>query len=118
MNESWPQLLEFVTGTLKDGKDFAVEQAPMVVQEYLRWQFTEAIFFAVFFGVLAIVVWAIAPRFDKAIDGEGEAALFVRCVAALVFVFAVGFNGYEAVKVKVAPRIVLIEYARSVIAGR
>lgn len=118
MNESWPQLFEFVTDTLKDGKDFAVEQAPMVVQEYLHWQFAAAIFGAVFFGLLAVVVWAMAPRVDEAMDADGEAAFGLRCVAALAFVLAVGLNGYDAVKVKVAPRIVLIEYARAVLAGR
>jgi hypothetical protein len=122
--DAWPQLLQFVTDTLKDGKDFTVEQAPKVVQEFLRWYTAESIFWIVLWLVLGAIWWVVSDKIAKAIevadDAEDAAVakLVMRIGGAIIVAIIVGNNAYCLVKVTVAPRIVLIEYARAVIGGR
>lgn len=43
--ENKEQVLKFIADSLQEMKDFAIEQAPDVVQQYLGWKFTEAVMF-------------------------------------------------------------------------
>ena len=42
-----PELVKFLQETLQQGKDFVVEQSPLVVQETLRWGFYSALITAI-----------------------------------------------------------------------
>lgn len=111
-------LLKFLLDTLQEGKAFTVEQAPQFVQELLKWQFYEAVFFAgsaLLFGAVAqVAIWSVVRRM-LAKDIDHGAVSFVRIVAVAVSLSIALANIHTAIKVKVAPRVVLVEAVRGLI---
>lgn len=104
------------TGIIK-AVDFAHEQAPLVVQEFCRWHFFEALF-AVVFSIIAMVVLGYGIRWIyKATDWNDYKAapdsLFCIGVLSGIILFPLyGFyvNTKQAIKISVAPRVYLIEW--------
>lgn len=97
--------------------DFIAEQAPLVVQELLAWRFWEAAMLAVVLALgvlLCIALWKPAKHFQ--IDDYDECGpLFARIILATTITVMTGFaiqNGIAAVKVKVAPRLIVLEEVR------
>jgi small-conductance mechanosensitive channel len=124
------EALKMALDGLKAGKEFAVEQAPIVVQEILAWGFWRGVLIAVAgFAVAALFgTWlykVLCPA--SGVDGDGYrygrsslepeacvgvAALF--CVSILGFLAGVG-GLWDCLQVCVAPRLYVIEYLSSLV---
>lgn len=113
------QLLKFLTETLQQGKDFTLEQAPQFVKELLYWRFYEAAFF-VGLGVALLLVGLIVTWFlCSSEDDEVRAFRGVPLLVGLAAFLILGsVNIHTMIQVKVAPRVVLVEMVRYLVAGQ
>ena len=109
------------TGIVK-AVEFAQEQSPMVVQEFLMWKFAQSVILVIF-GVIALGV--LGYLFKKCVDlfreSEGLSMIpgFV-CFIMIVLVCCKNVvpNIEQMVKVKVAPRVFMIEWVSSQVTGK
>lgn len=105
------------TGIVK-AVDFATEQAPLVVQEFLAWKSAEAIFnivivsIALFF-MYKLIQWGFkAAKSCEEPDGVmGVMSLGFGIILSIVLITKglVG-NAEQLIKIKVAPRVYIIEW--------
>lgn len=112
-------LMDWVGSTAKATEGFVIEQAPLVAQEIVAWEFWGCIGHASLFLAFAIAgTLTIRLLWRKDKDGnllvDDEAARFVPSIlggiACVAFVVAAADYGIHAIKAKVAPRIVIIDY--------
>lgn len=101
------------TGIVK-AVDFAQEQAPLVVQEFLQWKFAQATIWTVV-SVIGLVVLGYFTKkcFDWIEDSGGASVMgviFGGFFFALLVFAALIPNVEQMVKVKIAPRVYLIEW--------
>ena len=103
------------TGIVK-AVDFAQEQAPLVMQEFLAWRFSQAIIYLIV-GVIAlallvgIVKKCLSKDWLSASDGGSlVGGVFGIAIFALVFGTAIVPAVETIVKIKVAPRVYVIEW--------
>lgn len=106
------------TGIVK-AVDFAQEQAPLVVQEFLSWKFANAFIWTIVAAISIITLLVVAYKCKNWLNKEeyidDEAFPFIIMVACLFVSIAVAFEGLvpsieQMVKVKVAPRVFIIEW--------
>jgi uncharacterized membrane protein YraQ (UPF0718 family) len=109
------------TGIVK-AVEFAQEQSPMVVQEFLMWKFAQSVIWVIV-GVIALGV--LSYLFKKCVDwlpeSEGESIIpgfFCVIMIVLVCCMTVVPNIEQMVKVKVAPRVFMIEWVSSQVTGK
>jgi hypothetical protein len=128
-NEQLQQLLKFFLDTLAQGKDFALEQAPQFVRELLAWRVAEDIFWIVIFALFigsAIAFtghWAKQGLKAKDLSRGEESDLRVlywlpKVIGAVIFLIVLAVSGYDLVKVKVAPRVVIVEIVTGMLPKR
>ena len=101
--------------------DFAQEQAPLVVQEFLKWNFAHAaIHLTVAVIILITLIWCVRKCYKFAtkqenIDDASCVPAWIGILILIVCIFGTGEsiipNVETMVKIKVAPRVYLIEYA-------
>jgi len=115
MKRSSKKMVEYLQ-TFEDGVkkagEFSAEQAPLVVQEFLAWEFWSHSVGAVVCGAAIIAIalvirkiWSVTASFDELRFG-GTLFGGMACVGLAV---GVCVNSYCAGKVAVAPRIVVLE---------
>ena len=109
------------TGIVK-AVEFAQEQSPMVVQEFLMWKFAQSVIWVIV-GVIALGV--LSYLFKKCVDwlpeSEGVSIMpgfFCVLMIVLVCCMTVVPNIEQMVKVKVAPRVFMIEWVSSQVTGK
>ncbi|MFH5804724.1 hypothetical protein [Alienimonas sp. DA493] len=117
-------LLAWVRERAEAGEDFLAEQAPLVVEEYLRWGWWEAALSSGLYGaglaVAACVAWVIAPVIKKLLNTpilEQKESDFSTALLGGMFALIVGLPSalcltsalFELVQITVAPRVWLIE---------
>jgi hypothetical protein len=101
--------------------DFAVEQAPIVVQEFLSWKMGEAIFNVALYTIAAIVLFCITRFFFKKIKDTninypeeilplGLGFMFCTAMFCLVAILHIKPNIETIIKIKLAPRVYILEY--------
>jgi len=98
--------------------DFAMQQAPLVVQEFLSWKMSEAIINLIFFGAASIIAFCVfiflIKKAKKYIASEAIVAIFFGTAATLIVLIAslvcIKKEIQTIVKVKLAPRVYIIEY--------
>ncbi|MFN7199826.1 MAG: hypothetical protein ACK5VM_06540 [Bacteroidota bacterium] len=101
--------------------DFAMEQAPIIVQEFLSWKMGEAIFNVVAYTIAAIVLFCITRFFFKKIKDTninypeeivplGLGFLFCSAVFCLIIFHQLKPNIETIIKIKLAPRVYILEY--------
>lgn len=121
------ELVQWMTDAAKSGGDFVAEQAPQLAQEIVAWHFWSNVFTAALVSVvllpIALAAGGICYRETKRTypHGDGSGAVLsgiVSLIAISIVTLTVGFNGYEAVKAAVAPRLIVIEYAGKVLNGK
>lgn|SRR3990167_2475004 len=117
MNETTQQALEqFVQKMLtavEQGASWTAEQAPLVVQEWLRWQMVEAASRAALMVVLCVVFgWlsrrCLAKMREHSLD-PWEVPAGLAAVVSLVSGVLAGVAALDALKVYLAPRVVVLE---------
>jgi len=112
-------LLDWVGETTKSAQGFMLEQAPLVAQEIVAWEFWSSVLAATMFAVGAAMFskgiqmlwrkdeqgrWAVSDDVARAMPTAFGA------MAIVGFVVGVAFHTAWAVKAQVAPRLVIIEY--------
>lgn len=98
--------------------DFALQQAPLVVQEFLSWKMSEAIINLIFFGVATVILLFclgfLLKKAKKNIENDAIVPIFfgtVFTVIALIFLLRNIKNDIQTIaKIKLAPRVYIIEY--------
>ena len=101
--------------------DFAVEQAPIVVQEFLSWKMGEAIFNVVAYTIATIILFCIARFLFKKIKNTdinypeeivplGLGLMFSAVMFCLITFLHIKPNIETIIKIKLAPRVYILEY--------
>lgn len=98
--------------------DFALEQTPLVVKEFLYWKMAESIIF-ISIGLIAcgFILW-LAQRLITNARKEGDWDMVclgwvIRVACGMVFITIVSINAITITKIYIAPRVYLIEYVVS-----
>jgi len=111
--------------------DFIAEQAPDVIKQFLMWRLFRALTWASIFTFIAGVCLFFSYKLKKyqskaSTESYGDPSehqvttLFkwiLAVVACLFITFGVGANAFEIVKIKVAPKVYIIEYVIDTIQG-
>lgn len=132
VQERIAKYLDEIEKAVSTSAEFAADQAPQLVQEFLAWEFWSNAVCCVTFAIMAwlsIVLfrkaWNAIPVLvtDKGWSGDSDRGL-LKCISfvlvcALVPVFSCVSIGCaeHAMKVKIAPRVVLLEKVGSLIKG-
>lgn len=98
--------------------DFALQQTPLVVQEFLSWKMSEAIINLIFFGIGTVIMLFclvfLLKKAKKNIENEAIVPIFfgtVFIVIALIALLGNIKNDIQTIaKIKLAPRVYIIEY--------
>jgi hypothetical protein len=101
--------------------DFAVEQAPIVAQEFLSWKMGEAIFNVVLYTIATIILFCIARFLFKKIKNTdinypeeivplGLGLMFSAVMFCLITFLHIKPNIETIIKIKLAPRVYILEY--------
>ena len=101
--------------------DFAIEQAPLVVQEFLSWKMGEAIFNVVLYTIVTIVLFCIARFLFKKIKDTninypeeiiplGLGLGFSAAIFCIITFSQLKPNIETIIKIKLAPRVYILEY--------
>lgn len=113
------KLNETLIGMIDDlskTKDFVIEQAPDVIQQLLTWRFTISIIECCSLLILMPILAYLCYRTINCKywdSGKEWPAFFVFfCGAGFVFCFFCLFLTYEWLKIWLAPKLFLLEYAK------
>ena len=98
--------------------DFALQQAPLVVQEFLSWKMSEAIINLIFFGVGTVILLFclvfLLKKAKKNIENDAIVPIFFGTLFTVITLIALLNNIKKdiqtVVKIKLAPRVYIIEY--------
>ena len=98
--------------------DFALQQAPLVVQEFLSWKMSEAIINLIFFGIGTVILLFclgfLLKKAKKYSDHEEIVPIFFGTLFTVITLIALLNNIKKdiqtIVKIKLAPRVYIIEY--------
>lgn len=102
--------------------EFVSEQAPLLVQEYLNWYFINNLFHAVICLVIAMILVRCVFKYYhltyRLSDGDRAPLQFiiiaVTCLISGGLTIASISSVHLAIKVKIAPRVVLLEEVTSI----
>lgn len=105
------------TGIVK-AVDFAQEQAPLVVQEFLTWKFSQSVIYTIVALIsIGVLGWIFTRARKWASENNDGSEIFgwFGMVGSLIAILSVVFstlipNVEQMVKVKVAPRVFIIEW--------
>jgi hypothetical protein len=113
-------ILEKAQDNVGQAVDFAMTQAPLLVQEILNWEIYSSVFFMgicaiiMFIGLMAVRPkvwkWASTPDCFCRSDRVSILVPITGCCAVVGSSAPFFVNCYDLIKVLVAPRIYLIEY--------
>lgn len=114
MNEKLQEALAEIIQLTLQGKDFVLEQAPGVITQLLRWEYTiSLIWFCVGVLILAFAIWFIVYSV-KADVIDYDAIFHCGCAAFLIGLFMIGCN-IDWLQIAIAPKAYLLEYASELI---
>lgn len=105
------------TGIVK-AVEFAQEQSPMVVQEFLLWKFAQSVIWVIVgviaIGVLGFLIKKCVSKLKNSKSDEDQIyvlPIIISVIISVVICFAnIVPNVEQIVKVKVAPRVFMIEW--------
>lgn len=98
--------------------DFALQQTPLVVQEFLSWKMSEAIINLIFFGVATVIMLFclvfLLKKAKKNIENDAIVPIFFGTLFTVITLIALLGNIKNDIqtiaKIKLAPRVYIIEY--------
>ena len=108
--------------------DFTMEQAPLVVKEFLLLQIAYAVRWFIVFSCVAGILIYLSKRFKKYLatdpdlnEGDKDACTLFKwalgIVASVIMIVNIGTNGMTVAKVIIAPRVFMIEYVVNTLQG-
>lgn len=119
-----PLVLKAIEAIEQTG-DFVIEQAPLVLQEFLMWRTVKDIFLLLLFILILIspiLVKKMLPKADKnelrtgkflgkvvSADSWGF-GFFISVFTTIIGIIGTVHYGLDLIKVTIAPKIYLIEY--------
>jgi hypothetical protein len=104
-------LQSFEAGMKKAG-EFSAEQAPLVVQEFLAWEFWSAFAAFLICSIIAVATIGTCIWWWRSSKEETEFKALICLIPVLLCLFLqipIWTSAYSAGKVAVAPRIVVLE---------
>lgn len=104
-------LKTFESGLKKAG-DFSMEQVPLVVQEFLAWEFWGSVTVATMCCLVMVVIGFLHKAGCKISDPSSEARVLTHVLSVTAWMgLAIGTTSelIDALKVSVAPRLVILE---------
>ena len=126
LEQNISDLVLWIKTTATATQGFVTEQTPLYIKEYLSWYFWEAMFYVSSCAVLlcvtlSVAVWSSkkysklkAEEIKKDIRYNGDSenfqiAMTIALVVSGLLLIPLSINAHNALKVKVAPRVVLVE---------
>jgi len=105
------EALDFITQSLKEGKAFALEQAPYIAREIVEYHTTSAIVLlslsvTVFVVFVIAAIWCHVRTWDDDMGKPIAASLLWMC--AVICIIPIGINGNDLIRIKTAPRTVIL----------
>jgi hypothetical protein len=110
---------------VQGAKDFAVEQAPLFAQEYVKWYAVDNIKTAIILAVMvAIFIWSYKKAYSwlsKIDDGDDFIKFVAFVMAVICFIICTTLTGFaidnlgDAVKAYVSPRVVIVEGIKEIL---
>lgn len=110
--------LEGLLDTFQAGKDFVLEQAPEVIQQLLAWHFAFSLISAIMcFIVVLVVLYFTFVKNAWMMDYNDSVGAGVVPMGVLFFIFVpcTIVNAFEALKIYIAPKVWLLEYAADLV---
>jgi hypothetical protein len=117
------QVLQFVRGSLHEGNDFVMEQAPDVVQQFLVWQFWMYLTYTMFcvLAMIAVlialrVIFVISAKFRDPADRDAlrAASSFGVVLVSIGLLAGICHHGLTCLEIAIAPKVYLLEWAAEV----
>lgn len=126
LEQNISDLVLWIKTTATATQGFVTEQTPLYIREYLSWYFWEAMFYvsisaALLCLTLSVALWtskkysklkAEEVKRDIRYNGDSEGyliAMGVSLVASFMLLLPLFINAHDALKVKVAPRVIIVE---------
>jgi len=118
-------ILSLLEGSVRQAGQFAVDQAPDLVQQLLAWSLIRSIILSLAFITLSVATALVAPRLwrigmrrksesEYGTAGDGWFALCFILVGSSCLSFAMFIGGVlNCVQILIAPKVWLLEYAAS-----
>jgi hypothetical protein len=107
---------------IRSSVNFAQEQAPLVVKEFLRWHMARAVLYAIGFFIPSYFILYFARKLYKYAkeqdsgDAYGVSAI-LSAIGLAFFIFGVGSQLMTVTKIAIAPKVYIIEYVVDTIQG-
>lgn len=103
-------------------KDFAVDQLPDVVQQFLQWRFYEHLIYFIV-ALLILVVWIVVDVYafefiKKTKDPENLLIGYVvigSVIRGIIIVLIANIINLKWLQILIAPKVYLLEYAASLV---
>lgn len=112
-------LLEFATNikdVATDAVSFGKEQVPLVVQELLKYEFYNSfIIFVSLLGLFIYLIHYLRKTKNDYRDCDQEIARVFCVVLSIACFVTCFFHGNRALKVKLAPRVYILEYIKGMV---
>jgi hypothetical protein len=112
-NESLQRLIEKAIELAERTGEFAIEQAPELLQEFYAWH-TATSGIGLSLGVIGVVACLFWARYIRNIWGntdEREVYHLIMCGGLSAFsLTAICINAYNLIKITIAPKLYLIEH--------
>jgi hypothetical protein len=120
LKEKLMHYLETIEKGVNQGADFVAEQAPLYVQEFLAWEFWQHCISAIAFALAIIVILALGWNFSAMMKNSKNreandmrlAPLVASLLLAGILLPILIFEVKQALKVELAPRVVIVESLR------
>jgi hypothetical protein len=121
------KVIQWIESAASKISDFAVEQVPPFITEYLNWKFWEAATHTVIFMIPILIVWGLYIRFRKfiwglAFDRDGLIDPLVVPVlgGTMVLILATGAmfpleHIKDMIQISIAPKVYLLEKAAEIV---
>lgn len=121
------KVIEWIESATSKISDFAVEQVPPFITEYLHWKFWEAATHTVIFMIPILIIWGLYIRFRKfiwglAIDKYGDidpfSVLVFSGTVLLIVITCIMFpleHIKDMIQISIAPKVYLLEKAAEIV---
>lgn len=115
LNKIAEKALEYI----KSAEEFAIEQAPLVIQEFYHWCFWSHLFLLLI-GATGLLVFYKSFKwgYDNYVDSDADFPMGVEIISGVFWLASLTMfihNLYGLIKVWVAPRVYLITYISEMI---